>query len=118
VDGLTGAALAEATGRPADAWPRRRPSGSGASSPTWPTALGWTLHLNGRDAEALPYAQRAFDTGAQSAPYAYHLGIIQLALGDRAGARANLTRALEISPRSRRSTRRGRGPPWPGWGPE
>jgi len=98
VDGLTGAALAEATGRPADALAEAQAEWQRRQFADVADILGWTLHLNGRDAEALPYAQRAFDTGAQSAPYAYHLGIIQLALGDRAGARANLTRALEISP--------------------
>jgi tetratricopeptide (TPR) repeat protein len=60
--------------------------------------LAWALHLNGRDEEALEYAQRAGELGARNAEYAYHLGMIQLGLGDRDAARDELTRALDLNP--------------------
>jgi len=83
VDGLTGAALAEASGQPTRAlreaqaeWARRKHADVADT-------LGWALHLSNRDTEALAYARRANTTGARSAIYAYHLGMIELALGDR-----------------------------------
>lgn len=98
VDGLTGAALAAASGRPADAvrearaeWVRRQHADVADS-------LGWALHLASQDAEALAYAERAVGTGARSAAYHFHLGMIKLALGDHEGARTQLATALEINP--------------------
>lgn len=98
VDGLTGAALGEAANRPGEAvaaaqaeWARRQHADVA-------DALGWALHLAGRDTEALGYARRAAGSGARSAGYAYHLGLIELALGDRAAARADLSRALQLNP--------------------
>lgn len=60
--------------------------------------LAWALHQAGRPAEALPYARAATALGARSALYAYHLGMIELALGDRAAARRDLARALRLNP--------------------
>jgi tetratricopeptide (TPR) repeat protein len=98
VDGITGAALAAAAGRPADAvrearaeWARRRHADVA-------DALAWSLHLAGQDAEAIRYARSALGTGARSATYAYHLGMIELALGDRDAARAHLGSALRLNP--------------------
>jgi tetratricopeptide (TPR) repeat protein len=98
VDGITGAAIELAAGRPARAvaearaeWQRRRHAEVA-------DALAWSLHLAGRDAEALGYARRAVATGARNAAYAYHLGAIELALGDRAAARTHLGAALRINP--------------------
>ena len=54
--------------------------------------------LAGHSAEALPYAREAARLGARSAPFAYHLGMIELATGDRAAARTDLGRALAINP--------------------
>jgi len=97
-DGLTSAALAVALGQPAVAvsaaqgeWDRRQHADVA-------DALAWALHLAGRDTEALPYAQRATVTGARSAGYAYHLGAIELALGQREAAHAELARALATNP--------------------
>ena len=59
-------------------------------------AYAWALHAAGRDAEALPLAQAAVRTGLRSAPFRYHLGVIEAALGDRAAARADLTAALAV----------------------
>ncbi|WP_144124966.1 tetratricopeptide repeat protein [Catellatospora sichuanensis] len=60
--------------------------------------LAWALHQAGRSAEALPLARAAAALGARSALHAYHLGMIELALGDRAAARRDLARALQINP--------------------
>jgi tetratricopeptide (TPR) repeat protein len=98
IDGLTGAAIADASGRPVDAvreaeaeWARRQHADVADT-------LAWALHRAGRDAEAWPLAQRALATGARSATYHYHAGMIRLALGDAPGARSHLTSALDINP--------------------
>jgi tetratricopeptide (TPR) repeat protein len=98
VDGLTGAELAEAAGRPADALRQAQSEWDRRQFVDVADRLGWALYLNGRHAEALGYARRAYDTGAQSATYAYHLGMIELALGDRSSAQEQLNRALRINP--------------------
>ncbi|MEU6593578.1 hypothetical protein ABZ923_30895 [Streptomyces sp. NPDC046881] len=61
-------------------------------------ALAWALHVNGRDAEALPYARRAAATGYRSAAFRYHRGMIELATGHRAAGRASLAAALKLNP--------------------
>ncbi|MEU9478315.1 hypothetical protein [Streptomyces sp. NPDC048191] len=61
-------------------------------------ALAWALHVNGHDAEALPYARRATATGYRNAAFRYHRGIIELATGHRAAGRASLTSALRLNP--------------------
>ncbi|MEU2063386.1 hypothetical protein [Streptomyces sp. NPDC013455] len=61
-------------------------------------ALAWALHVNGRDAEALPYARRATATGYRNAAFRYHRGVIELATGHRAAGRASLASALELNP--------------------
>lgn len=60
--------------------------------------LAWALHQAGRHSEALPLARAAAALGARSALHAYHLGMIELALGDRAAARRDLARALQLNP--------------------
>ncbi|MER6684987.1 tetratricopeptide repeat protein [Streptomyces olivaceoviridis] len=61
-------------------------------------ALAWALHVNGRDAEALPYARRATATGYRNAVFRYHRGVIELATGHRAAGRASLASALALNP--------------------
>lgn len=61
-------------------------------------ALGWALHVAGRDAEALPYAQQATAQGTRNAGFLYHRGVIEQALGMDAEARATLTAALATNP--------------------
>lgn len=61
-------------------------------------ALAWALHKNGRDSEALQFAATANRLGWQNATFAYHRGMIESALGQRAAARADLTEALRINP--------------------
>jgi tetratricopeptide (TPR) repeat protein len=97
-DGLTGAALAMATGRIDGAVREAQAEWERRQFVEVADTLAWALHLAGRDAEALPYAQRAVGSGAVSAGYAYHLGTISLALGDVETARTNLNRALTINP--------------------
>ncbi|OLB80198.1 MAG: hypothetical protein AUI14_07365 [Actinobacteria bacterium 13_2_20CM_2_71_6] len=60
--------------------------------------LAWSLHAAGQDIEALGYARRVAATGARNASYAYHLGAIEAALGQRDAARADLNRALRTNP--------------------
>lgn len=61
-------------------------------------ALAWALHAAGRDAEALPYAQRATALGTRNASFLYHRGIIEQALGMAPQGRATLTSALATNP--------------------
>ena len=61
-------------------------------------AYAWALHAAGQDREALPLARAAARTGLRSAGFAYHLGVVEAAAGDRAAARTALERALELNP--------------------
>lgn len=61
-------------------------------------ALAWALHLNGRDAEALPYADRAAALGERNASFAFHRGMILAGLGRTQQAVAALESALRINP--------------------
>jgi tetratricopeptide (TPR) repeat protein len=98
VDGLVTATLALAQGRPADAVKAARAEWSRRRHPDVADTLAWALHGAGRDAEALPFAERAVATGGRTAGYAYHLGMIQLGLGRHDEARAELQRALAVNP--------------------
>ncbi|MBB2949136.1 tetratricopeptide (TPR) repeat protein [Actinoplanes lutulentus] len=97
-DGLVTAALALARNRPADAVAAARAEWSRRKHPDVADTLAWSLHAAGRDAEALSYARRAVAGGAHPASYAYHLGMIQLSLGQRAAARTEIARALSTNP--------------------
>jgi tetratricopeptide (TPR) repeat protein len=97
-DDLTGSAVALAQGRPADAvrlasqeWQRRHFADVA-------DALAWALHADGNDAAALDYARQAGALGARSARYAFHLGMIERALGMADESRADLARARGINP--------------------
>ena len=61
-------------------------------------AYAWALHVNGRDAEALTWSQRALSLGTQNALFYFHSGTIKQALGDVDGGRADLDRARAINP--------------------
>ncbi|MGQ0576553.1 MAG: tetratricopeptide repeat protein, partial [Pseudonocardia sp.] len=61
-------------------------------------ALAWALHVNGRHAEALGYAERAAALGWRNASFAYHRGMILAALGRDREAVATLTAALTLNP--------------------
>jgi tetratricopeptide (TPR) repeat protein len=67
-------------------------------SPIVADTLGWALHRAGRDHEAHRYATRANRLNRRNATFAYHLGMINLALDRRAEARRNLRAALDLNP--------------------
>ncbi|HWO66242.1 MAG TPA: hypothetical protein VNO31_40035, partial [Umezawaea sp.] len=60
-------------------------------------ALAWALHLNGREAEALEYADKAAALGKRDAGFAFHRGTILAALGRGADAVAALEDSLRIN---------------------
>jgi tetratricopeptide (TPR) repeat protein len=98
VDGLATANLDLADGRPADAVTAARGEWARRQHVDVADTLAWALHAAGKDAEALGYARQVAATGARNASYAYHLGAIEAALGQRDAARADLTRALHTNP--------------------
>lgn len=61
-------------------------------------ALAWALHVNGRDAEALRYAELANGLGYRNALFRYHEGMIEKSLGRAAQARRDLAAALSLNP--------------------
>ncbi|WP_329298816.1 hypothetical protein OG410_10165 [Streptomyces sp. NBC_00659] len=61
-------------------------------------ALGWALHVSGRDAEALRYARQATATGYRNASFLYHLGVIEKATGHTDRSRTALKAALDLNP--------------------
>jgi tetratricopeptide (TPR) repeat protein len=61
-------------------------------------ALGWALHANGRDAEALQFANRALGLGTRNALFFFHRGMIERSLGKVRAARRDLAAALRINP--------------------
>ncbi|MFD7441080.1 tetratricopeptide repeat protein [Streptomyces sp. NPDC059909] len=61
-------------------------------------ALAWALHRSGRSDEALGHARKATATGYRNAVFLYHRGMIERAVGDEAGARTSLSRALALNP--------------------
>lgn len=61
-------------------------------------ALAWTLYTVGRYREARRYSHEALRLGTRNGLFHFHAGMIALRLGDRAGARAHLLKALSINP--------------------
>ena len=61
-------------------------------------AYAWALYANGRFAEAAAMSRKAMALGYRNALFAFHAGMIQLGLGDQAGARRFLSEALAINP--------------------
>jgi tetratricopeptide (TPR) repeat protein len=78
-DGALAAARAE--------WVRRR-------SVHVADAFAWALYANGRYRRASAFAERALSLGTRNALFLFHAGMIRLELGDEAGARRYLSRAL------------------------
>lgn len=60
-------------------------------------AMAWALHMNGRDAEALTYSDKANALGWQNATFSYHRGMILAALGRIAEAQEALVQALRLN---------------------
>jgi tetratricopeptide (TPR) repeat protein len=97
-DDLTGAQLALARGDAAAAVPLARSEWRRRPFPDVADVLGRALHAAGRNNEALRYAREAAARGPRNAAYAYHLAMVSLSLGDRAGALAELRRAHQLNP--------------------
>ncbi len=98
VDDLAVSQFAADHGDPAEALRRAETEWERRQSVFVADAMAWALHVNGRDAEALAYADRAASLGWRNASFAYHRGMILRGLGDRAGAQAQLAEALAINP--------------------
>jgi tetratricopeptide (TPR) repeat protein len=60
--------------------------------------LAWALYRSGRVAEAHEKMQQALALGTRDASLYYHAGIIEAALGRRAGSRRHLEAALATNP--------------------
>jgi tetratricopeptide (TPR) repeat protein len=60
-------------------------------------SMGWVLHRQGKEADALGYLQRAGQLGSDPEIY-LHLGEVQWVLGDKAAARKTWQQALERNP--------------------
>jgi tetratricopeptide (TPR) repeat protein len=98
VDDLTSAVVEADTGSAAEAVRHARAEWGRRHSVLVADALGWALHRAGQDREALTYAVEADRLGWRNATFAYHRGMIELALGQRDAARAHLSAALGINP--------------------
>ena len=61
-------------------------------------ALAWSLYANGDFAEAKTYADQALRLGTKSAPFYFHRGMIEAALGAKPAAKRDLEAALRINP--------------------
>ena len=62
-------------------------------------ALGWALTRAGRPAQGLASARRALRLGSRDPLFLYHAGLAARGAGERALARAYLSRALAANPR-------------------
>jgi len=62
-------------------------------------ALAWALLKNGQPAKAREEMERALRMGTKDAMMEYHAGMIDAALGDKAGAKTHLARALAVNPK-------------------
>ncbi|MBW8483151.1 tetratricopeptide repeat protein [Actinomadura parmotrematis] len=98
VDDLAASEIAADTGDRAAALRHARAEWSRRRSVIVADALAWALHLNGRDAEALRYAEQATRLGWRNALFYRHRGDIKAALGDRAGAARDRATARDINP--------------------
>jgi tetratricopeptide (TPR) repeat protein len=61
-------------------------------------AYAWALHANHRNRQALHYEHKAMSLGTRNALFAFHLGMIERALGHLHAAARDLRRALDINP--------------------
>jgi tetratricopeptide (TPR) repeat protein len=97
-DHLLSATFLADHGQPAKALTHAEAEWTARQSVLAADALAWALHRNGRDAEALTYAERANSLGWRNATFKWHRGAIHQALGHRDEARIDLTEALAINP--------------------
>lgn len=97
-DDVVGALVAADHGDPAVSLRRAQAEWGRRQSVFSADALAWALHVNGRDAEALSYADKADALGWRNAGHAFHRGMILAGLGRRADALTALRTSLEINP--------------------
>jgi tetratricopeptide (TPR) repeat protein len=97
-DHLTTATYLADHGQPAEALTHAQVEWAARHSVLAADAMAWALHRNGRDTEALTYADTANSLGWRNATFLYHRGAIHQALGDREQAGADLSSALAINP--------------------
>ncbi|MEV4312464.1 tetratricopeptide repeat protein [Actinocrispum sp. NPDC049592] len=97
-DDLTAALVAADHGSPTEALARATAEWGRRQSVLVADAMAWALHVNGRDAEALPYAEKAAALGWHNATFAYHRGMILLALGRTGEAEQFLAQAVDTNP--------------------
>ncbi len=98
VDDLAASQVAADHGNPADALRRAQQEWTRHQSVFSADALAWALHVNGRDSDAVAYADKAAALGWRNATFAYHRGMILTSLGRAVDARAALSQALMINP--------------------
>ncbi len=60
-------------------------------------AMCWALHAVGRDREALAHCARAARLGTPNATFHYHRAVVEAAVGEPAGAAADLRAALALN---------------------
>ena len=60
--------------------------------------LAWALYRAGNITEARTYSNHALRLGTRDAQLHFHAGMIALAAGDKPGAKAELSLALQINP--------------------
>lgn len=65
--------------------------------PAFQDTYGWTLHLTGKSAEALPLLEAAAAGLAEDGSVQYHLGAVLAALGRKDDARVALERAIALA---------------------
>ncbi|MET0236728.1 MAG: tetratricopeptide repeat protein [Kibdelosporangium sp.] len=97
-DDLVAALTAADRGDKAEALDRAQAEWARRQSVFVADAMAWALHINGRDAEALPYAEKAAALGWRNSTFAYHRGMILTGLGRTAEAAQFLSDALAINP--------------------
>jgi tetratricopeptide (TPR) repeat protein len=97
-DDLTAALIAADHGAKDEALRRAEAEWGRRQSVFVADALAWALHVNGRSAEALPFAERAASLGWRNATFAHHRGMILAALGQTEQAQRFLDEALRINP--------------------
>lgn len=97
-DDLTAASVAADRGDAAEALRRASAEWGRRQHVLVADAMAWALHLSGRDAEALGFADRAAALGTRDASFLYHRGLILRGLGRVGEAAAALEQALAVNP--------------------
>ncbi|HEX6345373.1 tetratricopeptide repeat protein [Umezawaea sp.] len=97
-DDLTLTTVAADHGDPAEALALAQAEWGRRQSVLAADAMAWALHVNGRDAEALEFSDRAAALGWRNATFSFHRGMILAALGRGPEAHAALTEALSVNP--------------------